>query len=276
LAAALRPTRTAGLGRPVVLAALLLWGCGGEREHPPAANAPQPAGTPAAAPAAEAATGEGGAYAAGTVTDGGRIAGRILYKGAPRPPRPIQVTKDNSVCGAVAHTDESLVVGPDGGVRHAVVSIGSITRGKPWPTSAGPSLDQHACWFIPHVQVIPAGATLDVVNSDGILHNIHTYPKNNPPANMAQPKFKKTLQLPFQAPDVVKVNCDVHSWMSAWIVVAAHPYYAVSDEHGAFTLEGVPPGTYTLRAWHETLGTREQPITVPPGGAAEATITFQE
>jgi len=263
-----------GLSRPVVLAALLLCACGGEQQHAPA-TAPS-AGAPAATPASEGATTEGAAYVPGTVADAGRVGGRVVFQGTARPARPIQVTKDSAVCGAVAHTDESLVVGPDGGVRYAVVSIGPIARGKPWPAAAGPSLDQHSCWFIPHVQVIPAGATLDVVNSDGILHNIHTYPKNNPPANMAQPKFKKTLQLPFQAPDVVKVNCDVHSWMSAWIVVAAHPYYAVTDGHGGFSLEGVPPGTYTLRAWHETLGTREQPITVAPGGAAEATITFQE
>jgi len=230
-----------------------------------------PEGAPGAAPA-----GGGSAYVATAVDNAGRIAGRVVYKGTPRPPRPIQATKDHAVCGAVAHTDESLVVGKDGGVRYAVVSIGPIGHGKSWSSAAQPSLDQHGCWFIPHVQVIPAGATLDVINSDGILHNIHTYPKHNPPANMAQPKFKKVLHLPFAAPDLVRVNCDVHSWMQAWIVVASHPYYAVTDRTGAFSLDGVPPGTYTLTAWHETLGTRGQPITVPAGGVAEATIILQE
>ena len=261
----------------VVLAALVLSACGGERGQTPVApGAPTAGATPDLTGPGYAPAAGGAPYVAVTVADAGRVGGRVVYKGAPRPPRPIQVTKDSAVCGVVVHTEESLVVGTDGGIRYAVVSIGPIGRGKAWPAAAKPSLDQHGCWFIPHVQVIPAGAILDVVNSDGILHNIHTYPKHNLPANMAQPKFKKVLSLPFPAPDIVKVNCDVHSWMSAWIVVAAHPYYAVTDERGAFTLEGFPPGTYTLSAWHETLGTRDQSITVPAGGAAEATIIFQE
>jgi plastocyanin len=264
------PRRTDALLSLVLLGALSWCACGGAPEGPS-----QEAGGLAvpAAPAMPAVAPPAGQAA---VADAARITGRVLYSGVPRPPKPIRVTKDHSVCGATAHTDESLLVGRDGGVRNAVVSIGPLAPARPWPAASNPTLDQHGCWFNPHVLLAPAGATIDVINSDGILHNIHTYPKNNPPANLAQPKFKKVLNLSFAAPDTVQVKCDVHVWMNAWIVVAPHPFYAVTDENGAFSLADVPPGTYTLTAWHETLGTREQQVTAAPGGASETTIAFKD
>ena len=249
----------------LLVAALAGVACGGAPEAPPTETAAQPE-APAASATPQSPASPGG----------GRITGRVLFTGAPRPPRPIQVTKDHAVCGARAHTDESLLLGPDGGVRYAVVSVGPIPAGAAWPESPTPTLDQKGCWFNPHVLLVPAGSTIDVVNSDGILHNIHTYPKRNPPTNQAQPKFKKVLNLTFQEPDTVQVKCDVHSWMNAWIVVAPHPYHAVTDENGAFSLSGVPPGTYTLTVWHESLGTREQPITAAAGESSETTITFKD
>ncbi|HEU4403133.1 MAG TPA: DUF2012 domain-containing protein, partial [Candidatus Polarisedimenticolia bacterium] len=169
---------------------------------------------------------------------------------------------------------ESLLVGKDGGLRNAVVSIGPLRAGKPFPPGEKPAIDQHGCWFIPHVQVVPAGVSMDIVNSDGILHNIHTFPKNNAPINMAQPKFKKVMTHTFETPDIVRVVCDVHSWMKAWIIVAAHPYYAVTGEDGSFALQDVPPGTYTVTVWHETLGTKQQTVTVTAGATVEAAFAF--
>jgi plastocyanin len=248
----------------LLVAALAAWACGAPPETP-SHDASVPPSPPAASATPESPT-----------AGGGRITGRVLFSGAPRTPRPIQVTKDHAVCGARVHSDESLVVGKDGGVKNAVVSIGPIPQGGAWPGSSTPTLDQHGCWFEPHVLLVPAGASIDVVNSDGILHNIHTYPKHNPPTNQAQPKFKKVLNIAFKEPDTVQVKCDVHSWMNAWIIVAPHPYYTVTDENGAFTLSGVPPGSYTLTVWHESLGTREQPVTAASGGSAEATVTFKD
>jgi hypothetical protein len=253
----------------LLVATLTAGACGGAPETPSREGTAAPS-SPAATAAPESPA------SAGTATaGGGRITGRVLFSGAPRPPRPIQVTKDHAVCGARTHVDEGLVVGTDGGVRNAVVSVGPIAPGA-WPEAPRPTLDQHGCWFTPHVLLAPAGASIDVVNSDGILHNIHTYPKRNPPTNQAQPKFKKVLNLVFKEPDTVQVKCDVHSWMNAWIIVTPHPHYAVTDESGAFSLAGVPPGSYTLTVWHETLGTREQPISATSDGVSEATITFQD
>ena len=165
------------------------------------------------------------------------------------------------------------MVDGNGGIRYAVVSIDPVQGGKSFDT-ATPQLDQRGCWFYPHVQIVPAGADMEILNSDGILHNIHTYPEKNKPVNMAQPKFRKVLKTSFAEPDIVRVSCDVHNWMNAWIVVAKHPYYVVTSEDGSYELDGVPPGTYTLSAWHETLGTQTQSVTVEKDGTAEANLTF--
>jgi plastocyanin len=243
--------------------------CGGGEPEAPAGGAP-PAGATEATPAADA----GGGYEAAPAADAGRISGRVAFEGTPPPAEPIQITKDKSVCGAAMHTSEKLVVGKDSGIRYAVVSIDPVKGGKAFETGTTPQLDQRGCWFSPHVQVVPAGVEIEILNNDGILHNIHTFPEKNKPINMAQPKFRKVLKASFPEPDVVRVSCDVHSWMNAWIIVAAHPYYAVTAEDGSFELDSVPPGTYTLTTWHESLGTKTQSITLEASGAAEASVTF--
>lgn len=203
----------------------------------------------------------------------GSIRGSITYQGTAPTPEEIRATKDKQVCGKHTHTSETLVVDGNGGIRYAVVSIDPVQGGKSFD-SAVPQLDQRGCWFYPHVQVVPAGVELEILNNDGILHNLHTYPEKNKPINMAQPKFRKVLKTSFAEPDIVRVSCDVHNWMNAWIVVAKHPYYVVTSEDGSYELDGVPPGTYTLTAWHETLGTQTQSVTVETEGTAEVNLTF--
>ncbi len=251
------------LASTVLLAAATAACGGGEAPAPtgatPTAAAPEPA---AAAPAAGAAA-----------ADAGTIRGRITYKGTPPPREEIKATKDQQVCGKEKHVSESLVVASDGGIRYAVVSIDPVTGGKTFD-AATPQLDQRGCWFYPHVIVVPAGVEMEILNNDGILHNIHTYPEKNAPINMAQPKFRKVLKTSFAEPDIVRVSCDVHNWMNAWIVVAKHPYYAVTAPDGSYSLDGVPPGTYKLTVWHETLGTKTQSVTVQAKGTAEASLTF--
>ena len=206
----------------------------------------------------------------------GDIVGKVKYAGTAPAPAKIQVTKDQAVCGKAEHSDETLLVGPDKGVKNVVVNIDDPKDGKKYTPAAKPTLDQNGCKFVPHVDIVPAGQEVTIVNSDGILHNIHTFPKNNPPFNKAQPKFKKEMPATFEKPDIIQIKCDVHSWMAGWIVVAGHAYYALTDASGNFKIEGVPAGTYTLEYWHETLGSREQPVTVVSGGASETTITFQD
>ena len=136
------------------------------------------------------------------------------------------------------------------------------------------ALNQVGCTFTPHVVIAPAEGSVYVRNSDATLHNVHTHGEENAPVNRAQPQFLKHLALTLEFPEFVKVTCDVHSWMSSWIVAAPHPYYAVTDAAGAFSLTDVPAGTYSVVVWHERLGETEQSVTVAAGGAATMTAAF--
>jgi plastocyanin len=204
----------------------------------------------------------------------GDIVGKVRYAGTAPAPAKIQVTKDQAVCGKATHVDESLIVGADKGVMYVVVKVADPKDGKKMTPAKKPSLDQNGCKFVPHVEIVPAGAEVDIINSDGILHNIHSFPKNNTPFNKAQPKFKKVMPATFEKPDVVQIKCDVHSWMSGWVVVAEHPYYALTDASGAYALKGVPAGTYTLETWHEKLGKQTKSVTVPATGSVTADLEY--
>ena len=217
------------------------------------------------------------AYEAATVTNGGTIKGTVTFQGAAPARQKIEVTKDTNVCGAGgAKLSEALVVGPGGGIANVVVRLSGMTKGAALaPPATKPTLDQKVCQFHPHVVLVPAGSAVTMVNSDGILHNVHTYGEANPPVNKAQPGFKKQLDIQFDKPEFpIRVECDAHSWMKAWIVVQDHPYYAVTDESGAFTLSNVPPGDYDLEAWQETLGRKSAKVSVAAGGVATAAIVF--
>ncbi len=239
--------------------------CGGEPPPTTTGGGDTPPADAAAPPAG---------YVVEPVTAGGRITGRVVFEGTPPAPEPVTITKDKAVCGASKHTSEALVVGDDGGIRNAVIAIESIARGKAFAAGSRPILDQRGCWFIPHVQLLPAGAEIDILNNDGILHNLHTFSERNPAINVAQPKFKKRITQSFELLERVRVICDVHSWMSAWIVVIGHPYHVLSASDGSYALDEVPPGNYTLTVWHETLGTQEHEVAVEAGGTVEVAFTF--
>ncbi len=212
------------------------------------------------------------AYEGGAVSNGGTITGEVKLQGTAPAPKPIEVTKDKEVCGQHEIKTEDLVVGSNSGVENAVVSITTIAKGKPMP-AAEAVLDQKGCQYLPHVLLFPAGTTVKINNDDGILHNLPTYSTKNPPITMAQPKFKKTIEAKFDQPEMVKVTCDAHGWMSGWFAVEDNPYYAKTDATGSFKLTDVPPGDYEVKVWHEKLGEKTQKVTVPAGG--EAKVTFE-
>ncbi|HVN63157.1 MAG TPA: carboxypeptidase regulatory-like domain-containing protein, partial [Candidatus Binataceae bacterium] len=126
-----------------------------------------------------------------------------------------------------------------------------------------------------HVLAFPAGSTVDIVNSDGILHNIHTYSTVNPAFNMAQPKFKKVIKKQIDKPEVFKVGCDAHGWMHGWWYVTDTPYFAVTDDSGNFSIKDVPPGDYTIEVWQEKLGTQDQKVSVKDGATATSDFSMK-
>jgi len=211
------------------------------------------------------------AYEAVDVKDGGTVSGEVKFSGTPPTPEKVAPTKDTEVCGKTEKVDESLLVGANKGIQNVVVSISNIQKGKKMP-EAGGTLDQKDCRYAPHVVLSPAGTDLTIVNSDGILHNIHTTSTKNPSFNQAQPKFKKELKKNFAQPEAVKLACDVHGWMSGWLIVEDNPYYAVTDENGTFKITEVPPGDYELKFWHETLGETTQKVSVKPKEEAKVTV----
>ena len=201
---------------------------------------------------------------------GGTITGVVKFAGDPPPVNEIPPTKDKAVCGKAPIYDESLVVDKGTkGIQWAVVSVQGA-KGK-WNGKPG-TLDQEGCVFRPHVLVTPPGK-ITVLNSDKILHNFHSYSKNNRPINKAQPGFRKEMTVDIDKPEIVKVECDAHPWMAGWIVVSEDPYVAVTDGKGNFKIENVPPGNYTLEVWQETLGTQQQKVTVEAGKTA--TVAFE-
>jgi len=216
------------------------------------------------------------AFVASTPAAAGAIAGKVTFPGKAPDPRPITITKDETVCGRTPLVDESLVVGAGGGVKNALVRILDAQGAPPLPApTPNVAIDQNGCRFVPRVRIVPVGAPLDIVNSDGILHNIHTWSKDNPSFNRAQPKFKKVLTETFRKPEIFRISCDVHSWMNGWIVVAADAHNVLTDESGRFTLKDVPAGGYTVEFWHERLGRETRTVTVSATGSATVDLAFK-
>jgi plastocyanin len=211
------------------------------------------------------------AYEVMDVKNGGTITGEVKFTGTPPTPEKITVTKDQEVCGKTEKVDESLLVGSNGELQNVVVSITDITKGKKMDETAA-TLDQKDCRYAPHIVLLPAGAVLKILNSDGILHNIHTSSTKNPPFNRAQPKFKKEIDEKFISPETVKLACDVHGWMSGWLIVEDHPYYAVTDANGSFKITDVPPGNYELKFWQETLRETTQKVSVKPNEEVKVSV----
>ena len=211
------------------------------------------------------------AYEGGDVKDGGSISGTVKFKGTAPAPKKLDVGKDKDVCAKTPKMDQSLIV-EGGNLVNAVVTITDIKKGKKIELKKV-KLDQNGCEYQPHVLAFPAGTTVEVVNPDGILHNVHSYSKVNTPFNMAQPKFKKTLDVKIDKPEAVELKCDVHGWMHGWLVATESPYVAVTDKSGSFKLDNVPAGSYTVEVWHEKLGKSTQKVTVK--AKEDAKVSFE-
>lgn len=203
----------------------------------------------------------------------GTIKGRVLFDGTPPKPRAVTVAQDREVCGDKVTREELLVT--NGGIQNSVVTITSVLPASQEFTLGKAVVDQKGCRFNPHVLVMAPG-TLTFLNSDGILHNVHLYAEKNPPRNEAMPRIRRRLTMELKTPETIRIRCDAHPWMSGYVVVAAHPYVAVTDESGTFSIENVPAGNHTVEVWHEILGGQTREVTVKSGKTTEAIFTFSK
>jgi plastocyanin len=209
----------------------------------------------------------------------GSLTGVIRYSGKKPARRMIDMSGDPA-CVEAHHGkayDESLVVNPNGTLANVFVYIKSGLEGKTFETPVAPvTIDQKGCWFHPRVLGIQVGQRLEVINSDPVTHNIHPMAQINREWNHSQGEGDPPLARKFLKPEVmIRVKCNIHSWMHAFIGVVDHPYYAVTGADGSFKIDNLPPGDYVLEAWTETLGTQQAKVTVGPSGKVESGFTFK-
>ena len=214
-----------------------------------------------------------------TYAAGGSITGTVTFAGTAPTLKPIAMDAD-PVCAkkhATPVLNEMLVLGSGNTIGNILVYVSKgLPAGKTYPAPSTPvTLDQNGCMYVPHVQGIMVGQTYHILNSDGILHNIHSLPKVNSQFNKPMPPTVKETTTTFPKPeDVFQIKCDVHPWMQAYIGVFTHPFFATTKADGKFTISGLDPGTYTITAWHEKLGTQTATVTVAANETKTANVKF--
>lgn len=226
------------------------------------------AGTTAAAPAAAAVS-----------ADAATLTGLVKFEGAAPKMTNIQMSADpycQSQHTSAPATEEDVVTGPAGELANVFVYVKDV-KGNFSAPSTPVVLDQKGCQYHPHVNAVMVGQTLEVKNDDATLHNVHAMPNVNSQFNVGQPvqgmvspqKLDKVEMTPF------KIKCDVHGWMKSYMAVMPHPFYSVSQTNGTFTISNLPPGQYTVVAWHEKYGQQEQQVTVGAKESKALNFTFK-
>jgi plastocyanin len=225
-----------------------------------AANEPQAAGKPV-----DAAT-------AGTLT------GRAVFQGTPPPAELLKGVTDLSCQKALGSspTSDSVIVGQGGALKNVFVYVKSgLDPAYSFESATTPAvLDQRGCLYVPKVLGVRVGQPLEVLNSDTTIHNVHGVPFDNDEFNKGEIAGMKITQTFTKPETMVKIKCDVHPWMASYVGVMTHPFFAVSGADGAFSVKGLPPGKYTVAAWHEKFGTKTAEVTVGPSQTQTIAFTF--
>ncbi len=214
-------------------------------------------------------------FAAGSTVEAGSIQGEVKFSGSLPKLNRIKVTKDQDYCGE-AIADETYLIDSNGGLKNAVVFLEQA------PANAVPArkeriLENSGCRFVPRVLAMMKGETLVIKNNDPKLHITHSYLDKRTVFNLSLPFRGHTIEITrkIDKAGILQVNCDTHAWMRGYIHVFDHPYFAVSDEQGSFAIADVPPGKYTLKAWHEGAGVQSQEVTVPEKGELKIGFAFK-
>ena len=213
----------------------------------------------------------------------GTITGKITFKGTPPKEKEIDMAADATCKGlhSTPATTRHYVVNADGTLQNVFVYVksGPGVDGKTFEAPKGSvTLDQKGCLYYPYVFAVRVNQDLEIVNSDDTLHNVHAQPNVNTEFNKGQPVKGMKFTHKFDKPEVdapVKFKCDVHPWMFAWLFVMPHPFYDVTREAGTFKISGLPPGEYTIVAWHHKAGTQTAKVKVDAGGTATSDFAFE-
>ena len=209
----------------------------------------------------------------------GVVSGKILFSGKAPAGKTLDMSEDPQ-CNklhAKPVVDRAIAVNKNGTLGNVFVYIKGGLEGKKFaPPGNAAVMDQKGCWFEPRVLGIQTGQKLEVTNSDPVTHNIHPRAHVNREWNQSQAEGSAPLERRFMAAEImIRVKCNIHNWMHAWIGVVDNPYFAVTGSDGSFELKNVPPGEYTIGVWQEELGVQEQNVTVAPSGRAEIAFTFK-
>jgi plastocyanin len=255
-------------------------GCGGATSPTGGAPSSTPTAGGPGGPERGGAPGSGVAQST-PVADGQSIgtavlAGRVHFSGEPPARRPIRMSGE-----AACHKPgpepltEDVLVNPDGGLRNAWVRVVAGLGDRVFaPPAVAVEIDQKGCLFAPHVLMARAGQSITFANSDPVLHNINALARVNRGFNISLPAPGMKVSKTFAKPEAVRVKCDVHTWMGAWIVVNDNPFQSLTGDDGAFEIAGLPEGSYILEAWHEALGTARQAVNVADGERRTIDFTF--
>lgn len=223
---------------------------------------------------------EAAAYKEIAVKNGGAIQGKVLLGSAKAQTKSYEISKDPQVCGTGSR-DVPFVRANGKALLGTVVFLYKVKQGKAMPKGIdNVKINQKKCTFMPYMSVVANGGKITVSNSDPTLHNIHTYEligrARRTVINVSQPKkgdlFTKTIKL--RRGPGMKLECDAHNFMHAFMFVARNPYYAVVDKNGSFTIKGIPPGKYSIRAWHGVLGVKKASVEVKAGGTASVNFSY--
>lgn len=209
----------------------------------------------------------------------GEVNGKVRFIGK-RPEHKIVNMDEDPQCQQLHHApvfDDAVAVNRNGTLANVFIYVKKGLEGKTFkPPSTPAVMDQKGCWFVPRILGIATGQMLEVTNSDPVTHNIHPRAQINREWNHSQAQGAPPLERQFTQREImIRVKCNIHHWMHAWIGVVDNPYFAVTGTDGTFALKNLPPGKYTIEAWQEALGSQEQEVTVSPSGKSDMSFSFK-